>query len=337
MKGSNKVKKFILDNLTLHKRNIIRTAIIKFGISRQAVLKHMNTLISEKKVIAHGKTRDRFYELRPEVNFSKTIDLSKEYAYGEIINNQIIPQLSILTKNIQEICEFSISAILNNIYDHSKATSFYFKLYFNYKDIQIVVSDNGEGLFKYIQTKLKLKNPQMAALEIAKGGLTTDPKNHSGEELYTLINLFDQVAIDSTGISLKFDNKTHSWMIDRSIHKNGTRIQLKIKPSSRRTCKEVFHRLFKSERKSVSIPVSLLKIHNAQIVNSRQQAQNMLRNISDLKTIEFDFKNIDLIGPAFADELVRKTKVENSSANIKWINSNETVDVLMKRALTRFS
>ena len=36
----------------------------------------------------------------------------------------------------------------------------------------------------------------------------------------------------------------------------------------------------------------------------------MLRNISDLKTIEFDFNNIDLIGPAFADELVRKTKLK---------------------------
>ena len=337
MKASNKIKKFILDNLTLHQRDIIQTAILKFGISRQAALKHMHTLISEKKVIAHGKTRDRFYELRPEVNFSKTIDLLKEYSYGEIINSQIFPHLSILTKNVREICEFSISAILNNIYDHAKATSFYYKLYFNYKDIHIIISDNGEGLFKHIQTGLKLKNPQMAALEIAKGYLTTDPKNHSGEELHTLINLFDQVAIDSTGISLKFDNKTYSWMIDHSIQKQGTRIHLKIKPSSRRNCREVFNRLFKSERKSVRIPVGLLKIQNAQIVNSRQQAQNMLRNISDLKTIEFDFKNIDLIGPAFADELVRKTKVENSSANIKWINSNKTVDVLMKHALTRFS
>ena len=34
----------------------------------------------------------------------------------------------------------------------------------------------------------------------------------------------------------------------------------------------------------------------------------MLRNISDLKTIEFDFNNIDIIGPAFADELIRNTK-----------------------------
>ena len=65
-------------------------------------------------------------------------------------------------------------------------------------------------------------------------------------------------------------------MIDRSIHKKGTRIHLKIKQVQEELVKEVFHRLFKRERKSVRIPVSLLKIHNAQIVNSRQQAQNMV-------------------------------------------------------------
>ena len=89
----------------------------------------------------------------------------------------------------------------------------------------------------------------MAALEIAKGGLTTDPDNHSGEELHTLINLFDQVTIDSTGISLKFDNKSHSWMIDRSIHKKGTRIHLKIKPSSKRTCQKYFKDCSKENKK----------------------------------------------------------------------------------------
>ena len=73
MRSSDQIKNFILDNLTLHQRDIIQTAISKFGISRQAVLKHMHSLIAEKQVVAHGKTRDRFYELKPQVNFNKTI------------------------------------------------------------------------------------------------------------------------------------------------------------------------------------------------------------------------------------------------------------------------
>ena len=73
------------------------------------------------------------------------------------------------------------------------------------------------------------------------------------------------------------------------------------------------------------------------IISTRLEAKSILDNLPDFEEIEFDFRNIDLVGPAFADELVRKTKVENNSADIKWINSNKTVDVLMKRALTRFS
>ena len=72
-------------------------------------------------------------------------------------------------------------------------------------------------------------------------------------------------------------------------------------------------------------------------MNSRAQANNVLRNIKDFKVIEFDFNNIDLIGPAFADELIRKIKTDNQLADIQWINSNDTVDIMMYQALNRFS
>ena len=45
----------------------------------------------------------------------------------------------------------------------------------------------------------------------------------------------------------------------------------------------------------------------------------------------------DLIGPSFADALVRGTKKSNQLADIKWVNTNHTVDLLMSRALHRQS
>ena len=41
----------------------------RFGVSRQAVLKHMHALIADKQVIAHGKTRDRFLRVKTSVKF----------------------------------------------------------------------------------------------------------------------------------------------------------------------------------------------------------------------------------------------------------------------------
>ena len=86
----------------------------------------------------------------------------------------------------------------------------------------------------------------------------------------------------------------------------------------------------------VRIPVNLVRRKNEQ-VNSRIQAQSLLHNLKDLTEIEFDFQNIDFIGPAFADELVRKTKEKNQIADISWINSTKMVDVLMSRAMNRLT
>ena len=73
MNSHNKIKQFILNNISLHQKDIIYTAINQFGVSRQAVLKHMNALIEDNKVMAYGKTRDRRYKLIPQVNFNKTL------------------------------------------------------------------------------------------------------------------------------------------------------------------------------------------------------------------------------------------------------------------------
>ena len=83
--------------------------------------------------------------------------------------------------------------------------------------------------------------------------------------------------------------------------------------------------------------MNLLDASEQKIVNSRSQINSVLRNIYNYNKVEFDFQKVDLIGPAFADELVRKTKEKNQQAEIKWINTNKTVDLLMSRALVRQS
>ena len=55
-----------------------------------------------------------------------------------------------------------------------------------------------------------------------------------------------------------------------------------------------------------------------------------MRNIEDYKEVNFDFKNIDLIGPAFADELIRKTNRINNSIIINWVNSNGMINIMLK-------
>ena len=335
MNSSGKIKQFILNNISLHQKDIIYTAINQFGISRQAALKHMNALIDDKKVMAYGKTRDRRYKLIPQVNFNKTLRIDSNFNSYEVTQKQILIHLESLSKNIFQICEYSIEALVNNIVDHANASSLYVKLFLTYSDFHIIISDNGSGLFENIKSKLDLPTIQSAAIEIAKGKITTSPLHHSGDALHTIFHLFDWVKIDSSGYGMIFDNKNKIWKIDYSKQEHGTRVHLQINPNSNRTIEKVFQNLFNKEEQSIQIPISLLKEPNKNSLHSNSHAKSIFWNINYLNAIKFDFSHIDLIGPAFADELVRQSRSIDREVEINWVNSNQTIDLLMNRALER--
>jgi len=336
MHKSNQIRQFILENLTSHQKDIIKTAICKFGLSRQAILKHMNSLIKENMVVAHGKTRDRYYVLKPTVNFSKSIDISNGFEPQEIIRNQIFSNFSSLNQNIREICEFSFGALFYNILHHANATRVNYKFYISHYEVHLIVSDNGIGIFDGIADAYKLDPIRVAAVEIAKGHITSDPEKYSGDDLMALIHMFDKIEISSSGVSLIHYKKRNDWNLKESRQISGTRVHLKIRTNSKRTCNEVFKQLFIERNKMVQVPVKLAKTYGEQL-NTRVQAQNLLHNLKELNEIEFDFRNIEVIGPAFADELVRKTKEKNRTIDISWVNSSDLVDVLMSRAINRLT
>ena len=336
MNSSSQIKKFILDNISSHRKDIIHTAIQRFGVSRQAVLKHMHSLINDKQVIAHGKTRDRFYELRPYVNYQKTIVIDNSFSSNFILNQYVLPHLEHLSNNLADIIKFSLGALFQNVKDHSNSTKIFFKLYFNHECLHAIISDNGKGLFGHISSTIKLDSLQNAAIELVKGGVTTDKENHSGDELNAVINLFDSSKIESNGMFLEFQNEKLSYHSGESTQKHGTRMHFKIDPNSKRTCQEIFKKIFDPENKSLFIPINLLSINGNDQINSRSQAKSVLRKIDGMKIINLDFKYVELIGPAFADELIRIIKKTDSKIKIKWFNSNETIDILMSHALKRF-
>lgn len=333
MHSSKKIKTFILQNIAKHRKNIVQEVIGRFGISRQAVNKHMNRLISDNKVMAYGVTKGRYYELVPEVNYSKTINFDKKQDPELIFNKFIKPQIQILKNNLYDIFQFSICALLTNIQDYSNARTVYFKLFISHKKVHFIISDNGIGIFEDIKNKQNLYNERLAALELAKGSISSEPQNRSGEEVKLICNLFDTITIDSSGQSLSFNKKNEKWLINDSLQSKGTRIHLTIDTFRKRTCKEVFERYFSSENSKVRIPVNLADISQQNIVNSKSYVSYVLRNINNYNKVEFDFSQVNLIGPTFANELVRKTRESNLFAEIEWVNTNKTINLIMSNAL----
>ena len=150
------------------------------------------------------------------------------------------------------------------------------------------------------------------------------------------MNLFDSFKIESNGMFLDYDYQKKRYNSGESAQKKGTRMHFKISPFSKRSCQEIFKKIFDISNKTISIPINLLMICENDQINSRNQARSILKNIDGNKRINFDFNNVNLIGPAFADELIRKIKKVDAGIKIKWTNSNETIDVMMSHSLNRF-
>ena len=60
------VRRYILEHVDSNSQHITRSTAFQFGISRQAVNKHLNRLIKEGLLTARGTTRNRTYSLTNE-------------------------------------------------------------------------------------------------------------------------------------------------------------------------------------------------------------------------------------------------------------------------------
>ncbi|MCI0653836.1 MAG: hypothetical protein L0Y38_01145 [Methylococcaceae bacterium] len=59
------IRRFILDNVEHHPKDVTNLVVKSFGISRQAVNKHIQRLVKQKALLIRGATRGSHYILPP--------------------------------------------------------------------------------------------------------------------------------------------------------------------------------------------------------------------------------------------------------------------------------
>jgi len=78
------------------------------------------------------------------------------------------------------------------------------------------------------------------------------------------------------------------------------------------------------------VAVRLYKIGSYYI--SRSQARRVMAGLEKFKRVVLDFKHINSIGQAFADEIFRVWISINPGIEISIENSNENIDLMISRA-----
>jgi excisionase family DNA binding protein len=327
---SKAIRQFIFEQIEKSSQDIVRLTSKKIGISRQAVYGHINFLINHGMIIAEGSTRQKKYKLKPVTEM--TFQVSKDLQEDVIWRNYIRPLLDKISPNILDICHYGFIEIINNVIDHSAGTLMTITIIRKPLNIRLSIFDNGVGIFKKIQTEHNLEDQSHAILELAKGKLTTDPEHHTGDGIFFSSRMFNRFSILSGKLYFAHDEIIHDWSLrfeeDDLGQTDGTLVIMEIDNNSPRTTKEVFDN-YSAENDACGfsrtiVPVVLATYGDENLI-SRSQAKRLLARLENFREVILDFKKIETIGLAFADEIFRVFKLKNPRIHLMHINANEEV------------
>lgn len=332
-KRGEKIREFILENVDSNPKDIVNITSETFSISRQAVNKHFRQLIEQKTLIREGKAKSVRYFLHPQAEWNATFSIADNRAEDVIWRNEIKQKLGQLPDNALAIWSHGFSEMFNNVVDHSEGTTVTINIKKTAYSTEMNIWDNGIGIFTKIKNAMGLLDERHAVIELTKGKLTTDPTRHSGEGIFFSSRMFDKFSILSGEVYLSHTyEKDEDWILQTSKYQNGTFITMTLRNNTARTTKEIFNRFSDDDYgfTETVVPVRLAQYGNEQLI-SRSQAKRLLIRIERFKTVLFDFKDVESIGQAFADEVFRVFARQHPKMKIVPIRANDAVMQMIRR------
>ncbi len=329
------VRRFILENVGQHPTDIAKVAAGHFHITRQAVNKHLQRLVSEHALTEEGQTRRRSYKLAPLIEWASGYPVSPELAEDVIWRKDIALVLGPQPQNALDIWHYGFTEMFNNAKDHSEGSQIVVKIKKTAVTTEISILDNGVGIFKKIQKAMELLDERHAILELSKGKLTTDPQHHTGEGIFFTSRMFDRFYILSGGVYFSHQfGRPEDWILEGQ-EGPGTYVQMILNNHTTRRSEKIFRQFASGDgdfgfNKTI-VPVVLAQYGNDKLI-SRSQAKRLLARVELFKTVILDFKEVPGIGQAFADEIFRVFPRQHPEVELYAINENSEVKRMIVRA-----
>ncbi|MGH8398484.1 MAG: STAS-like domain-containing protein [Gammaproteobacteria bacterium] len=328
------IRKFILEHVEKHPSDISKVTGEHFGITRQAVNKHLQRLQGETAIAVAGKTRSRLYTLAPAEEWSKVYKISKDLAEDVVWRTDIAPIIGKMPDNIAGIWHYGFTEMFNNAIDHSGGTAIYVLIKKTAANTEMYVVDNGVGIFKKIQKQMDLLDERHAVLELSKGKLTTDPARHTGEGIFFTSRMFDNFSIMSGGVYFSHTfGENEDWVLEQNFESR-TAVYMNLHNHTSRTTTKVFNQFASGDEYGFNktvVPVRLAQYGNDQLI-SRSQAKRLLARIELFKVVVFDFNGVEAIGQAFTDEIFRVFARKHPEIDVAAIKTNSAVKRMIERA-----
>jgi STAS-like domain of unknown function (DUF4325) len=222
--------------------------------------------------------------------------------------------------------------MLNNAIEHSQSPKIQLSMARTKTDVRFEVTDFGVGIFDNIMTKKHLHGRMDAIQDLLKGKETTEPEQHSGEGIFFTSKVADFFVIRSAEKKLVFDNLRDDVYIRDLRPVKGTRVSFVISVDGTRELADVFNRYSDDSYTFSKTKVSIKLYQGETEYVSRSQARRILSGLEKFQTVELDFKGIESVGQAFADEVFRVWQAGHTRTIIVPHNANENITFMIRRA-----
>ena len=308
------------------------------GLSRQVANSYLQALLREGLVDAEGTTRARIYRLKLLAEVERRYPregLQEDLVWRELI----APAVVRLPENVRNIWYYASTEMINNAIDHSGASEVQVGVRQNALSTEVLVSDEGEGIFVKIQRAFDLHDPRESILELAKGKLTTAPENHTGEGIFFTSRSLDSFEIESHHLRFIHGQHDDDAIVQQTLDTPGTQVRMRLANDSHRVMREVFDAFTSTEEYTFDktvVPLYLAQYEGEKLV-SRSQAKRIAHRFERFKRVELDFAGVSEIGQAFADELFRVFARAHPEIRITPINTEAAVAQMIRRVVSEGS
>jgi anti-sigma regulatory factor (Ser/Thr protein kinase) len=279
----------------------------RLSIGRRASLTLLRKLVAAQWLVHEGSTRKGLWKpgaLRQVVQRYPLDGLQEDLPWAR----DFAPYFA-LPPEVARIAQHAFTELLNNAIDHSGGTQVTVSMRQTALHLQLLVSDDGCGVFHRIETAFDIADPTLAMLELSKGKLTSQPDRHTGRGLFFTSRLADMFDLHANATAFQFRGLgRRAWFKGKPIARQGTSIYMAIALETTRTLDSVLkaHSLdgagYGFER--TVVPLQLL-LGAATGLESRAQAKRVATRLHSFRRAEVDFTGIADIGHGFADELFR--------------------------------
>jgi anti-sigma regulatory factor (Ser/Thr protein kinase) len=241
-----------------------------------------------------------------------------------------------LPKHVERMIQHGFTELVNNAADHSGGSSVTVSLRQTPSHVQLLVSDDGCGVFDKICTAFDIVDSQHAMLELSKGRLTSAPDAHTGRGLFFSSQLADVFDIHANNTAFQRRAwESAGWRKGRALPRQGSSIYMAIALNTTRTLDSVME-AWSLAGDGIEFDRTVVQLRllagEGQALDSRAQARRVGARLTHFKRAEIDFEGVTDVGHGFTDELFRVFARAHPEVTLDATHMTPRIEALVKSA-----